>query len=173
MAVSQQPIRKQPPYDYSMLMGSVGAWMVISAIGGFFFCVNGGYSVLGLKAMSEQFNSSGKLFWELISSLTFKLPIAVKELEDYTTQPIIPWVLVLGSSLLQVSLIWRKLSHRTIPGWLAWLGLATTAYDVSTTFYGLGTEKWVADIGWLVQVPLALVFTFALEAIIGFLLRKR
>lgn len=164
MAVTQRTLKKS---DYSMQLAQVGAWLILAAVGGLFFAVNGGYSVIGLEVVSHRFNGAGAIFWTLISSWQVELP------HGLPAQPVLPWLLVIGSSLLQVALVWRKLSGREIPAWMVWLGLATTAYDLGSTYFGLGTVTWVAQAGWLLQMPLTGLFTFGLEAIIGYLLRRR
>ena len=171
MAVRSEDVKAAGTADPSLWLGKVGAWLIVLALGGLFFAVNGGYSVIGLDAVSRQLNGPGAVMWLLISSWKFLLPIEAPGLP--IEQPAIPWLLVLGSSCLQVAIIWRKLSGKRIPTWLIALAVAMSLYDVASTFVGFGTVVWVKQAGWLLQVPLTVLFTFGLEVVVGFLLRRK
>jgi hypothetical protein len=158
--------------DWPIVFGKIGGWMLLISAGGLFFAVNGGFSVIGLGVIAQMFNEAGLLLWAAVSAITVPVPVEVAGLP--TTQPLIPWIFVIGSSFLQVSVIWLKLSGgRKIPGWLVGLAALASLYDFGSTFLGFGTVAWIARFGYILQAPLALVFTFGVEIAAGFLLRRK
>lgn len=172
MAVTMKPMPSggpRVPRDVDLLVGRAGLWLAVIAFGGVFWAINGGFSVIGLGVFANSFNDSGRLFWAAATSITFTVPVQVRGLP--TTQPLIPWVGVIASSCLQISIIWRKLSGRPIPLWLWVAATASSFYDYGTTFFGLGTITWIAALGPYVQAALAVPLTFGLEAMIGYALR--
>lgn len=156
--------------DWTLTLGKVGVILALAPFGGLFWAVNGGFSVLGLGVVAANFNSAGALFWAAISAINFTVPVEVPGLP--TTQPLLPWGAVLGATILQIVVIWRKLRGRSIPTWLLIFAILLSLYDIATTFFGLGTVEWIASAGFIIQAPIALVLTFGLEATIGFLLRR-
>lgn len=176
MTVQQQPMRdgqpverrpqpSLPSFNPALALGRLGMWLAVIAFGGVVWAINGGYSVIGLGVVASSFNDAGRLFWRLATSLQFTLPIASAPL------PLIPWIGVVASSCLQVSVIWLKLSGRPIPMWLWASATAASIYDYGTTLFGLGTVKWIAAIGMGAQALIAIPITFSLEFMIGYALR--
>jgi hypothetical protein len=176
MAVRSYPM-PDPPKDappravggFDLFIGRLGMWLAVIAFGGVFWAINGGFSVIGLGVLANSFNDSGRLFWAAASSIQFAVPVRVPGLP--ATQPLIPWLGVIASSCLQVSIIWRKLSGRPIPLWLWVAATASSFYDYGTTFFGLSTIGWIAALGPYVQAVLAVPVTFFLEVMIGYALR--
>ena len=80
---------------------------------------------------------------------------------------------VIAASLIQVGIVWRKLQNRPIPPWVVAIGVLMSIYDFATTFFGFGALQWVQWAGLVAQIPISLLFTFGLELLIGFLLRRR
>lgn len=156
--------------DWTLTLGKVGVLFALLPFGALFWAVNGGFSVLGLGVIAAAFNSAGALAWAALSSIQFRVPVSLPGLPN--TQPLVPWGAVLGATILQIVVIWRKLRGRAIPAWLLAFAILLSIYDLATTFFGLGTVQWIVRAGFLVQAPLAILLTFALEATIGFLLRR-
>jgi len=156
--------------DLPILLGTIGMWLAGIAFGGIFWAINGGFSVIGLGVMARSFNDSGRLFWAAASGLTFHVPVAVPGLPQ--TQPLIPWLGVIAASLVQISVTWLRTSGRDVPIPLLIAGIALSIYDYFTTMFGLMTVGWIAAIGWPLAVILAVPITFALEATIGYALRR-
>src|SRR5436853_7135632 len=102
--------------DWPLLLGKIGVWLAIASFGGIFWALNGGFSVIGLEVVATSFNHAGRLFWGLVASLTFPVPVRVVGLP--ATQPLLPWLGVIAASLLQVCAGYLKLRGRDIPLWL-------------------------------------------------------
>ena len=153
----------------ALFLGKLGMWLAVVAFGGVFWAINGGFSVIGLGVFASSINDAGRLFWAFASAWTFNVPVAVKGLP--ATQPVIPWLGVVASSFLQISIIWLKLSNKPIPIWLIVSAFAASGYDYATTYFGLGTIEWIAAIGWAFQAAIAAPLTFALEFMVGYALK--
>ena len=126
--------------------------------------------MLGLQTVARSFNDAGALFWAAASALRFTVPVPVPDLP--ATQPLVPWLVVVAASLVQVVALTLKLRGRALPIWL-WLAvLFLSAYDLATTFAGLGTLAWVHQAGVAVQVLLTIVLTFVVESVVSLLARR-
>jgi hypothetical protein len=167
---SQQTQPRKTQRDISMTIVMAAVWLIVIPVGGLFIAINGGYSIVGLGTISRAFNDQGQFLWAAATSITFPVPVKVPGLP--VTQPAIPWCLVIATSLLQIVIIWRKLKRLPIPTWVLVVGLAVSLYDLATTFFGFGTVDWIQQIGYIVQAPLAILFTFGFEGTLSFLLRK-
>lgn len=168
--VRSEAIRSNGSRDWSLIVAKAGVTLVLLPLGGIFWAVNGGFSVIGLGVIASSLNSAGQLFWAAMSAITFEVPARVPGLP--TSQPLIPWFLVVGATCLQIALVWRKLRGKSIPAWLIAFTLLLSLYDWGTTYFGIGTIVWVAQVGFLLQFVLATLFTFGLEVTIGLLLRR-
>lgn len=168
MSVQTKATRQQ--VDAPMLLGKIGMWLAAIAFGGVFWAINGGFSVIGLSVMASSFNDAGRLFWAGVSSLTFRVPVVVPGLP--VAQPIIPWLGVIAASLVQISVLWLKMSGRAVPVPMLLAAILLSIYDYVTTFFGLTTVSWIAVIGWPAAMLLAVPITFALEATLGYALRR-
>lgn len=155
----------------AILIGKLGMWLAVISFGGIFWAVNGGYSVIGLGVLASSFNSAGVLFWAAVSTWTFAVPVKVAGLP--ATQPLIPWIGVVAASLLQISVAWLKLSKHAIPWQLMTTALLLSIYDYATTVAGLGTIPWLAKGGIVPALVIAIPLTFAIEASIGFALKRK
>ena len=157
-----------------IILAKIGAWMVVGSFSLLLIGINGGYSVLGLEVLSTLFNDAGRIFWAAISALQIPVPVRVEGLP--ISQPLIPWVGVIGGSILQCVTIWMKLSHLPIPAWLWNLTIGISLYDLATTFFGLGVIAWIAEAGTIgigLQALLAIFITFVVEVVISIMLRVK
>lgn len=154
--------------DPSLLLLTISGWLAVVAFGGLFWLVNGNFSVVGLEVGARAMGGGGVLFWDAVADARFVVPRV-----NVPPQPLIPWLGVVAASGIQVGIIWRLLRHGSVPGWVAAIGAILSVYDFATTFFGFGTLQWVQRGGFIVQVPLAVLITFGLETLIGYLLRKR
>lgn len=143
--------------------------MVLMCFSGIILAVNGGFSVAGLERGTRIFNDAGKAAWVYLSYWHFQLPPAPG---IPRTQPIIPWLGVLAISALQIAVIYRKLMRYGIPTFMVFIALAASAYDLATTWYGLGNIAWVIAGGPLLQSISALLITFSFEFIVSFTIKQ-
>lgn len=143
--------------------------MALCAFGGIVFAINGGFSVLGLEHGAQKFNSAGVIFWNIVSRWQFPTP-AIPGLPS--SQPIIPWLGVTAASLLQIVVIYRRLTHKKIPLYMVAGAVALSLYDLATTFYGLSTVAWSASAGIFVQLLLTLLITFAFETSVSITIKE-
>jgi hypothetical protein len=150
--------------------GKLGAWLAIASFGVVFVSINGGFSVLGLEHITQAFNEAGRLAWGALSALQIPVPIVVEGLPK--SLPLIPWIGVISSSVLQIVVIVAKRSNIKLSPVVLWFALALSLYDGGTTFFGLRSVGWVLQAGPVVQVALTLIFTFSFELVVGFLLPK-
>lgn len=160
------PIARPARDGCALLLGRIGLWLAVIAFGGVAWAINGGYSVIGLGVIAAAFNDAGRTFWELATTIQFVVPV-----RGGVRLPLVPWIGVVASSLLQISVIWLKLSGRPIPRWLLAAAAAASIYDYGTTLFGLGAVAWIARIGIGAQALLAAPLTFALELMVGYALR--
>ena len=155
--------------DPSLWLAYVGVGLVAIAFGGVVWAINGGYSIAGLEVLAGKFNTSGTIFWAAVSTWTFSIPVPVRGVP--TTQPVLPWLGVIGISILQIAVIYRRLKGLRIP-FFVWLAAAVcSAYDVTTTYYGLGTSSWLR-VSETTRGLIALVLSLTFETVVGFVLRR-
>lgn len=174
----QQPPRpgqaSPPPRQRSrllMLVGFIAVWLAILAFWPPFWAVNGGYSVQGLELVAKLFNEAGALAWEWMTLWTFRVPI--RDLPGLAeVQPVLPWIGVVASTLLQVVMVAARLLRIEIPMSLWVAGILLSIYDLVTTFFGLGTVGWIRVAGPAVQGPIAFLLTFTGEIGVGVLVRN-
>lgn len=171
MSVRSYDIQKQKaPRDWSMALMTVGLWLAIIAFGGLFWAINGGFSVIGLGVIASRFNTAGALFWQSVTAITFPVPLVPASVPR---QPLIPWIGVIAASLLQVGVLYRRLIKADVPVWAGVAVFFLSGYDYLTTFFGLGAIEWVQSVGVILQLVLAFLLTFIVEATISWLLKQR
>ena len=171
---NEQSKTRQKSSRAANLIGKIGAWMIIVPFSLLFIGINGGFSVLGLEAIAQLFNDAGRQFWAIITAI--ELPVVVQVSGLPTHWPVLPWGGVIGGSLLQGVVIWKKLSKDYIPLWLWILVIVVSLYDLGTTFFGLGTIEWIEEagiMGDILQSILAVVITFIVEATISTMLKVK
>lgn len=154
--------------DWSMTLLRVAGWLCVIAFGGLFWLVNGSFSVVGLRVIALQVGDGGVLFWRAVSAWH-----TTYSADTIGQQPIVPWLGVIAASLFQVAIIVRSIQRKPVPVWAYILGTILSVYDFATTFSGFGTLQWVTSAGPLAQIPLTILFTFGLESLIGYLLRRK
>lgn len=169
MTVTSKDIHETPRRDYSLMLGRAGVLLALLAFGGIVFAINGGFSVLGLEQGARKFNSAGVIFWAIASRWTFSTP-AIPGLP--TSQPVIPWIGVVAASLLQIVVIYRRLTKKRIPLYMVAGALVISLYDLATTFYGLSTVAWASSAGMLVQLFLTLLITFTFETSVSITIKE-
>lgn len=170
-----QPPRQtpQPRGDWSLWVGKIALWMAIAGFGLVWWGLNGSYSVLGLKVGAELFGPKAQLFYELIAAWRFTVPLdpdLVMRFSLPVIQPVLPWIGVIATSLLQITITYRRARNLHIPAWLSIAALVLSGYDMVTTWYGLSEIDWVKVGGVLIHTPLTIILTFGLELLTGLLL---
>lgn len=168
MAVTSSPLSPRPPVDLSLLLGRVGMVLSVLSFGGLFWAINGGFSVLGLEQIAKMFNSSGRIFWEIISAWRFSVP-AIPNLP--TSQPVVPWIGVAAASMLQIAVIYRRAVGLHVPRSMLLAALILSGYDLATTYFGLDTMPWLAKTHPMAKGLLALLLTFLVETIVSYTLK--
>lgn len=150
------------------ILASFGLVLIVAVFGGVFWAINGGFSVLGLETVCSMFES-GKVFWRLMSSLT--LPLTAQG--QVYVLPILPWIGVVGITVLQCSTLYLKMKGNNTPKALWVAALVASLYDFGSTYSGLGTVAWLAHAGWVVQGVTAIFLTFLFELTVSWLLSQR
>lgn len=168
MAVTSSPLKPQKPVDLSLLLGRVGMVLSVLSFGGLFWAINGGFSVLGLEQIAKMFNSSGRIFWEIISAWRFNVP-AIPNLP--ASQPVLPWVGVAAASMLQIAVIYRRAMALPVPRSMLWAALLLSGYDLATTYFGLDTMAWLVRVNPAIKAVLAVLLTFIVETIVSYTLK--
>lgn len=163
-------INESKKASWALLLGKLGACIAVISFGGGLWAINGGFSVLGLEIVLSSFNDAGKLYWVSLSSLTFHVPVVVPGLP--VNQPVIPWLGVFSASLLQVCVIYLKLTGEDVPIWLGTFALVLSLYDWATTFWGITAIPWIAQTGTITCGVLAFFLTFIFEAVASFMLKE-
>lgn len=170
MTVTSRDIKEpRKRIDWSMLLARVAVGLALTCFGGIFWAVNGGFSVLGVQVAANAFNDAGRIFWAIVSQWRFPVP-AVPGLP--ASQPVIPWIGVVAATIIQIVIVFRRLRRLSLPRWLIATALLLSAYDLASTYYGLGTVAWVASGGFFVQSLLTILLTFTIEIIIGAVLKE-
>lgn len=168
MPVTSTPMTRHERVDLSLLLGRVGMVLSVVCFGGLFWAINGGFSVLGLEQIAKMFNSSGRIFWEIISAWRFPVP-ALPALP--ASQPVIPWMGVAAASMLQIAVIYRRSMGLTVPRSMLWAALLLSGYDLATTYFGLVTMAWLAKTHPAIIGVLAVLLTFLVETIVSYTLK--
>lgn len=148
---------------FGIAAGKLATWGVTLTFGGVIWAVNGGYSVLGLERVAALFNSWGSLFWRAMA--LWQVPLLDASL------PVLPWVLVAGTTILQIVALLGRLRRWRLPGWLYAAAVVVSFYDLGTTHAGLLVESWLTGVPWPIVLALATVLTFTFELIVSLLLR--
>lgn len=163
--------RWMPHVSWAGIIGEIGIWLIVASFGGVVWAINGGFSVLGLEELARSFNTYGMIFWSLMSAWTFEIPAAAKA-NLPAVQPVLPWVGVVGASLVQIVVIFMRIMKQKIPGVLVFVVFLVSLYDLGTTYRGTGAVNWLAEAPVLARGVLSILITFVFEAIVGFLLGR-
>jgi len=111
------------------------------------------------------------VFWEAVTLWTFTVPVDAPALP--TRQPVVPWIVVITTTVVQVVVLYRKLSGKPVPPWLWVTAAVLSLYDFGTTYAGLGTVVWLRQVGIIARGVLAFLLTFVVETAAGFALKRR
>lgn len=144
-------------FDLSDALTRLGVLGVAVSIGLLLFLVNGAFSVAGLQTAATALGGWGIVFWQLVSGPSWRLPFVVPDVPQ--VQPLVPWVLVVSSSLIELGILARKWARQPIGFDVALIGTLVTVYDAATTFYGVGTWGWIVGLVPSVKLVLQLVLT--------------
>lgn len=165
------------------VIAQIGLWGISLTIGCVIWAINGGFSNAGLEAIALSFNTTGEIFWLLLSNITFSVPVpdfVSPEIKAAATQPLIPWIAIISGSLLQISISYKITSGETIPRYILIMGSIYSLYDFGTTIVGISQLPWFANLWdnnilligrFLILIILSLFITFSVEGIFGFLLQ--
>jgi hypothetical protein len=155
--------------SWNVMQVVVDLAIILAIIGGGtpFFIINGSWSVTGLSMFCASLGESGQLAWGVLSAWQVHV-IQVRGLPN--TQPVLPWLLVIGASACQIATAWMRKSGLPIPQRVAVATIVLSAYDLITTLNGTGSVAWIKQYGWVLQIPASLIVTFAFEVAIGALL---
>ncbi len=183
--VRSEPMKDgQPPKRYSATAGAggyvsiIGVLFLLISVGPLFFLLNGGYSILGMAWLAAHTGEYGRLFWALATFWTIEVPIAERAGLPIA-QPVIPWVMVVGISFLQIGLFIRRLRGTQVEPLLDSCGLAVSAFDFATTAIGMMFAPFTATLGFLryiwmlLAIGLAVPITFGCEGLLARALRGR
>jgi hypothetical protein len=156
----------------------VGVLLLLISVGPLLFLLNGGYSIVGMAWLAAHTGEYGRLFWAVATFCTVEIPIAQRAGLPLA-QPVLPWVMVIGFSFLQIGLFLRRLRGEQVEPLLDTCGLAVSAFDFVTTTIGMMFAPFTATLGalryvWmLLSIGLAIPVTFGFEALLARALKGR
>ena len=156
----------------------VGVLLLLISVGPLLFLLNGGYSIVGMGWLAAHTGEYGRLFWSLATILTVDVPIAQRAGLPLA-QPVLPWLMVIGFSFLQIGLFIRRFRGEPVEPLLDSCALAVSAFDFVTTTIGMMFAPFTATLGalryvWmLLAIGLAVPVTFGFEGLLARALRGR
>lgn len=186
MAVTSKPLRnneRTPVRSQAVPAGAgcaalIGVLMLLVSVGPLIIFLNGGYSILGMGYLSNRIGPYGKLFWAVATYVTVNVPIAEKAGLPLA-QPVLPWMMVIGITSLEVSLIWFRLKEAEPGMWLNGAGVVFGGFDYVTTSAGLIFAPFATGLGvlwyiWAILAALiAIPLTFGFEGLLARALKGR
>lgn len=155
------PARRSP--GGAGCMAAAGIFMLLVSVGPLVILLNGGYSIIGMAWLANKIGPYGRMFWAVASYYTIEVPIAQRAGLPLS-QPILPWLMVLGITFLEVSLILYRM-RRANPGlWITGGAVVFSFFDYITTAAGLMFAPFTAQLGglWTVWAVLAIIIAFPL-----------
>lgn len=179
MPVTSQPMTtpRAAPVGAGCL-ARIGVLFLLVSVGPLIILLNGGYSIVGMGYLADRIGPYGRMFWSVATFFTVNVPIAEKAGLPLA-QPVLPWLMVIGITFLEVSLILYQL-RRINPGlWLSGAGVVVGAFDYITTSAGLAFAPFAAQLGVLwyawavVAVIIAAPLTFSFEGLLAKALKGR
>ncbi len=175
--VRSEPLSARTPRDTSTgCLGLTGVVFLLISIGPLIVLMNGGYSIIGMGWLADKIGPYGRMFWAAATTFTIDVPIAARAGLPLA-QPILPWLMVAGTSFLQISLLASR-KMQSSP-WLTGAGVLFSIFDYVTTLVGLALMPWLSSLGilrWLwfiVAAALAVPVTFGFEGLIARVIRGR
>jgi hypothetical protein len=173
--VRSEPLSARTPRDASTgCLGLTGVVFLLVSVGPLVILMNGGYSIVGMGWLADKIGPYGRMFWAAATTFTIDVPIAARAGLPLA-QPVLPWIMVMGMSFLQISLLAKKQSSP----WVTGAGVLVSIFDYATTAVGLALMPWMASLGilWWLWLPiaaaLAVPVTFGFEGLIARVLRGR
>lgn len=174
--VQSKPLNTTSPRDTSTgCLGLTGVVFLLISIGPLIVLMNGGYSIVGMGWLADKIGPYGRMFWAAATTFTIDVPIAARAGLPLA-QPVLPWLMVAGTSFLQISLL---ASRKQTSSWIAGAGLLFSIFDYVTTVVGMALMPWMAGLGilrylwYLVAAVLAVPVTFGFEGLIARVIRGR
>lgn len=157
----------------------IGTFLLLISTGPLVWLLNGGYSIVGMGWLAAHTGEYGRLFWSLATLWTIDIPIAERAGLPLA-QPVLPWMMVVGMSFLQVGLFVRRMRNNSAEPLLDTLGVAVSIFDYGTTALGLVFAPFVAGAILIARllwgafaIILAIPLTFGFEALAARLLYAR
>jgi len=180
--VRSEPLKSAPAQPARATAGGVvsvvGVVFLLISVGPLLFLLNGGYSIVGMAWLAAHTGEYGRLFWALATFWTVEVPIAQRAGLPLS-QPILPWLMVIGFSFLQIGLFIRRLRGEKVEPLLDSCALAVSAFDFITTTIGMMFAPFTATLGFLryvwmlLAIGLAIPVTFGFEGLLARALRGR
>lgn len=176
--VRSEPLKRGKSASASGAVSIVGVVFLLISVGPLLFLLNGGYSIVGMAWLATHTGEYGRLFWALATFWAVEIPIAQRAGLPLA-QPVLPWLMVVGFSFLQIGLFIRRLRGNDIEPLLDTCGLAVSAFDFVTTAIGMMFAPFTSALGalryvWmLLSIGLAVPVTFGFEALLARALRGR
>ncbi len=186
MTVRSEPLNRAPapaPMHPSSTASAgclavLGILMLLVSVGPLFFLLNGGYSILGMAWLANKIGPYGRLFWSVASYWTFDMPIAARAGLPLA-QPVLPWLMVIGSELLEMSVILYRMRRARAGLWISGGAFAVSIFDYVTTSAGLMFAPFTVTFGslWVIWATFALVIaapiTFGFAGLLARVLKGR
>lgn len=179
--VRSEPMRSTPVRSAPAgagCMAVIGVLMLLISVGPLIILLNGGYSILGMGYLADRIGPYGRMFWAIATFWKTDVPIAQKAGLPLA-QPVLPWLMVVGITFLEVSLILYRL-RKVNPGmWLNGAGIVVGGFDYITTAAGLIFAPFASNLGalWYVWAIIAAIIaaplTFSFEGLLARALRGR
>lgn len=156
----------------------LGILMLLVSVGPLFFLLNGGYSILGMAWLADKIGPYGRLFWSVASYWTFDAPLAQRAGLPLK-QPVLPWLMVIGSELLEMALILYRMRRARAGLWISGGGAVVSVFDYGTTAAGLAFAPFTVNFGrlWVAWAVFALIIaapiTFGFAGLLARVLKGR
>lgn len=184
MAVTSKPMpdrapqrQRSTPSASAGCLAVLGVFMLLVSVGPLIVLINGGYSIIGMAWLAEHIGPYGRLFWSVASFYTIDVPIA-RRAGLPLAQPVLPWIMVVGMSSLEVGLLLYRLRSLRPGAWIAGGGAAVSIFDYVTTSAGLMFAPFTDNLSfslWAIWAAVALLLaipiTFGFEGLLARVLK--
>lgn len=184
MAVTSTPLTSSahPPARANTAgagcLASLGIFMLLVSVGPLIILLNGGYSIVGMAWIADKLGPYGRIFWNVTSFFTINVPIAEKAGLPLA-QPVLPWMMVIGITALEVAMILYKIKRVNAGFWINAGGVGVSIFDYATTAAGLVFAPFTVNLGrlWPAWAFFALILaaplTFSFEGLLARMLKGR
>ena len=169
-APSNAPAR--PSASGAGCLAVLGIVMLLISVGPLVILLNGGFSIVGMAWLADKIGPYGRIFWAAASFWTVNVPVAEKAGLPLA-QPVLPWMMVVGITALEVALILYKIKRVNAGFWINAGGVGVSIFDYATTAAGLMFAPFTANLGrlWIVwaifAILLAAPLTFSFEGLLA------